>query len=133
MRKLIVSTYVTLDGVMSLDGDMAQKWHFPFFNDELATYSHARRFAAHALLLGRRTYDGFAASWPSITDEEGYADRMNQLPKYVVSTTLATADWTNTTIIRDQVPDAVAALKQQPGQDILLYGSGTRMHTLIAP
>jgi dihydrofolate reductase len=131
MRKLIVSTYLTLDGVMSLDGDMSQKWHFPFFNDELAKYSHQQLFAADALLLGRRTYDGFAASWPSVTDEEGFADRMNHLPKYVVSATLATAEWTNTTIIRDQVPDAVASLKQQPGQDILLYGSATLMHTLL--
>lgn len=131
MRKLIVSTYLTLDGVMSLDGDMAQKWHFPFFTDELANYAHQQLFAADALLLGRRTYDSFAATWPSVTDEEGFADRMNQLPKYVVSTSLATADWTNTTIIRDQVPDAVAALKQQPGQDVLLYGSATLMRTLM--
>jgi dihydrofolate reductase len=108
MRKLIVSTYVTLDGVMTLDGDMAQGWHFPFFNDELAKYSHDQLFAADALLLGRRTYDGFAATWPSVTDEQGFADRMNRLPKYVVSTSLATADWTNTTIIRDQVPGAAA-------------------------
>jgi dihydrofolate reductase len=131
MRKLIVSTYLTLDGVMSLDGGMAQRWHFPFFNDELAKDAREQLFAADALLLGRRTYDGFAASWPSITDEEGSADRINQLPKYVVSTTLATADWTNTTIIGDQVPDAVASLKQQPGQDILLYGSATLTHTLL--
>jgi dihydrofolate reductase len=106
--------------------------HFPFFNDELATYAREQLFAADALLLGRRTYDIFAASWPSVTDEQGFADRMNHLPKYVVSTSLATADWTNTTIIGDQVPDAVAALKQQPGQDILLYGSATLMHTLMA-
>ncbi len=131
MRKLIVSTYMTRDGVMSLDGDMAQKWHFPFFNDELAKYAYDQLFAADALLLGRRTYDVFAASWPWVTDEQGFADRMNHLPKYVVSTTLATADWTNTTIIRDQVPDAVATLKQQPGQDILLYGSAMLMHTLM--
>jgi dihydrofolate reductase len=131
MRKLIVSTYVTLDGVVDMDGDMVQKWHFPFFNDEMATYAREQLFAADALLLGRRTYDGFAASWPSVTDEEGFADRMNHLPKYVASKSLATADWTNTTIIRDQVPDAVAALKQQPGQDILLYGSATLMHTLM--
>jgi dihydrofolate reductase len=131
MRKLIVSTYLTLDGVVTLDGDMAQRWHFPFFTDELAKYAHQQLFAADALLLGRRTYDGFAASWPSVTDEEGFADRMNHLPKYVVSATLATAEWTNTTIIRDQVPDAVASLKQQPGQDILLYGSATLMHTLL--
>jgi dihydrofolate reductase len=131
MRKLIVSTYMTLDGVMDLDGDMAQTWHFPFFNDELATYAREQLFAADALLLGRRTYDIFAASWPSVTDEVGFADRMNQLPKYVVSTSLATADWTNTTIIGDQVPDAVASLKRQPGQDILLYGSATLMHTLM--
>ena len=130
MRKLIVSTYLTLDGVMSLDGGMAERWHFPFFNDELNTYAREQLFAADALLLGRRTYDIFAASWPSVTDEEGFADRMNHLPKYVVSTSLATADWTNTTIIRDQVPDAVAILKQQPGQDILLYGSATLMRTL---
>jgi dihydrofolate reductase len=131
MRRLIASIYTTLDGVVDMDGDMVQKWHFPFFNDELATYAHQQLFAADALLLGRRTYDGFAATWPSITDEQGFADRMNHLPKYVVSTTLATAAWNNTTIIRDQVPDAVTTLKQQPGQDILLYGSATLMHTLM--
>jgi dihydrofolate reductase len=130
MRKLIASIYTTLDGVVDMDGDMVQKWHFPYFNDEMATYAHQQLFAADALLLGRRTYDGFAATWPSVTDQEGFADRMNHLPKYVVSATLATADWTNTTIIGDQVPDAVAALKQQPGQDILLYGSATLMRTL---
>jgi dihydrofolate reductase len=97
MRKLIVSTYVTLDGVMTLDGGMAQQWHFPFFNDELAKYSRDQLFAADALLLGRRTYDGFAATWPSVTDEQGFADRMNHLPKYVVSTTLATAEATSAT------------------------------------
>jgi dihydrofolate reductase len=77
------------------------------------------------------TYQGFAAAWPSRADEQGYADRMNSLPKYVVSTTLDKAEWNNSTLIKENVPQQVTELKQQPGQDILLFGSGTLVQMLI--
>ncbi len=131
MRKVIVSTYMTLDGVMTLDGDMGQKWHFPYWNDELGKYAVDQLFASDALLLGRRTYEIFAASWPSVTDEQGFADRMNSLPKYVVSTTLEKAEWNNSTIIKGNVAEEVSKLKQQPGQAILMYGSAELMHMLM--
>ena len=86
---------------------------------------------ADALLLGRVTYQGFAAAWPSRTDEGGFADKMNGMPKYVVSTTLDKADWNNSTLIREDVADQVAKLKQQPGGDLLVNGSRTLVHSLM--
>jgi dihydrofolate reductase len=80
--------YVSLDGVVE-----EPAWTSEFWNDELATYQYDQLFASDALLLGRVTYQGFAAAWPSMTDEAGFADRMNSLPKYVASTTLDDAEW----------------------------------------
>jgi len=125
VRKVIVSTYVTLDGVM----EAPEKWVFQFWNDEHAKYAHDQLFASDALLMGRLVYEEFAASWPSRRNE--FADRMNALPKYVVSTTLEEAAWNNTTIIKEDVAEEVSRLKQQPGQDILMYGSADLMHTLM--
>jgi dihydrofolate reductase len=124
VRKVIVSTYVTLDGVM----EAPEKWVFRFWNDELAKYAHDQLFASDALVMGRMVYEEFAASWPSRTTE--FADRMNSLPKYVVSTTLEEAAWNNSTIIKENVAEQVSRLKEQPGQDILMYGSADLMHTL---
>jgi dihydrofolate reductase len=87
--------------------------------------------ASDALLLGRRTYEGFAEAWPSRTDEIGFADKMNSMTKYVVSTTLGNAGWNNSRVIKDEVVDQIARLKQQPGDDILVYGSGELLHTLL--
>jgi dihydrofolate reductase len=87
--------------------------------------------AAGALLLGRVTYDGFAAAWPSMTDDAGFADKMNGMPKYVVSTSLVRADWNNTTVIRGKVADEVEALKKKIDGDILVYGSGRLVQTLM--
>jgi dihydrofolate reductase len=126
LRKLVVSEFVSLDGVMQ---DPA--WTMPYWNDEIAKFKFDELFASDALLLGRVTYQGFAAAWPSRTDEQGYADRMNGLPKYVVSTTLDKAEWNNSRLIKDQVAEQLAALKQQPGQGILLFGSGTLVQTLV--
>jgi len=126
MRKVIVSEYVTLDGVMEEPGT----WSFQFWNDEAAKFKFDELFASDALLLGRVTYQGFAKAWPSMTDEQGFADRMNSLPKFVVSSTREAADWNNTTVISGDVPEEVAKLKQQPGQQILMYASGDLMHTL---
>lgn len=126
MRKVVVTMFLTLDGVM----EAPEKWSFQFWNDEIAKFKTDELFATDAHLLGRVTYQGFAAAWPSRTDEAGFADRMNSLPKYVVSTTLEKAEWNNSTIIKEDIAGAVSKLKQQPGQDILVAGSATLAHTL---
>src|SRR4051812_45351662 len=97
MRKLVLSMYLTLDGVMEEPGE----WSFPFWNDEAAQFKFDELFASDALLLGRVTYQGFAAVWPTVTDEAGFAERMNNIPKFVVSTTLDTAEWNNSRLIRE--------------------------------
>lgn len=126
MRKVIVSEFVSLDGVIE-----APMWTFPYWNDEIAAFKLNELFSVDALLLGRLTYEGFAATWPSRTDEQGYAERMNSLPKYVVSTTLEKTDWNNSHIIKANVAEEIARLKQQPGQDILIFGSEQLMHSLM--
>ena len=77
------------------------------------------------------TYEGFAAAWPSMKDAAGFADKMNAMPKYVVSTSLARADWNNTTVIRGRVADEVEALEKKIAGDILVYGSGRLVQTLM--
>jgi dihydrofolate reductase len=127
MRKVVVSEYVTLDGVF----EDLDRWHFDFWNDEIAKYKLDELLASDGLLMGRVTYDVFASTWPDMTDEEGFADRMNSLPKWVVSTTLEGAAWNNTTVIRENVPDAIADLKQEDGQSLLLGGSGQLANALL--
>jgi dihydrofolate reductase len=135
MRRVVATEYVTLDGVMEDPGGHGKfahsGWHFPFWNDETMKFKYDELFASDALLLGRVTYQEFAAAWPSTTDETGFANRMNGLPKYVVSTTLDTVEWNNSTLITGDIAEAVTALKQQPGQDILLCGSANLLHTLM--
>jgi dihydrofolate reductase len=126
MRRLIVTEYLTLDGVFDEPG----QWSFPFWSEEAWKFKYDELFASDVQLLGRRTYDGFAKAWPTVSDEVGFADRMNSMPKYVVSTTLENPEWTNTTVIRENVPEAVAQLKQEPGQDILVAGSAQLVRTL---
>jgi dihydrofolate reductase len=117
MRRIINSTNVTLDGV----SERLPEWHFQYMDDEAVGVTTEDLHAAEALLMGRQTYDVFAASWPERGGD--YADRINAMPKYVASGTLRNATWTNTTVIRD-VAGEVADLKQQPGGDILMYGFG---------
>lgn len=126
MSQLIVSEYVTTDGVM----EAPDRWSVDFWSDESATYKRDELFAAGALLLGRVTYEGFAAAWPSATDEDGFADRMNSIPKFVVSTTLTDPEWTNTTVIRENVVDEITRLKEQVRGDILVFGSADLVATL---
>ncbi|MGP8300684.1 dihydrofolate reductase family protein [Streptomyces inhibens] len=125
MRKVIASVYITLDGVVENPA-----WSAPFFNDEAAKFARAQLFAADALLLGRVTYQGFIQAWPSMTDEDGFAEKMNSMPKYVATTTLDTPEW-NATFLADDVPAAVTELKQQAGGDLLVYGSGDLINTLL--
>jgi dihydrofolate reductase len=126
MRRLVVTEYVSLDGVFDEPGE----WSFPFWSEEAWTFKRDELFASDVQLLGRRTYEGFAKAWPTTSDEVGFADRMNSMPKYVVSTTLENPEWTNTTVIRENIPEAVAGLKQEPGQDILVAGSARLVRTL---
>ena len=126
MRKLVESTFVTLDGVIG----SPQEWGPPYWNDEHANYARKLLFAADALLLGRATYEGFAEAWPSRTGDD-YSDRINSLPKYVASRTLEGATW-NATIIKGDVAEEVATLKQEPGENILKFGTGELDRTLIA-
>lgn len=126
MRKLVVTTFISLDGVME-----DPQWTFPYWGDDIARYKFDELFASDAMLLGRVTYEGFAQAWPGRTDEQGYADRFNTMPKYVVSTTLQRADWTNSRIIGANVAAEVKKLKQMDGQDITVHGSRTLAQWLL--
>lgn len=130
MGKVKVSTFLTLDGVMQAPGDAAEfergGWQLQFFDEGAGALAKEGLFAADALLLGRVTYEHFAAAWPGMTDEEGFADRMNGIPKFVASTTLGEAEW-NASVIRDVRAD-VRALKEQ--QDLLVMGSGGLVQSL---
>jgi dihydrofolate reductase len=124
MRKLVESTFVTLDGVI---GD-PQVWGPPYWDGEHSAYAAKLIEAADVLLLGRKTYEGFAVAWSSRTGE--VADRFNELPKLVASRTLTAATW-NAEIITGDVAEAVARLKEAPGGDILKYGTGELDRTLL--
>ena len=126
MRKVIVSEYVTLDGIMDEPGN----WSFPFWNEEASTFKFDELRASDGLLLGRVTYQGFAKAWPTMKDTGEYGERMNSLPKYVVSTTLSEVTW-NASLIKDHIAEAVSRLKQENGQDLLVFGSGQLVHTLM--
>lgn len=125
MRKIIVSTYMTLDGV--IDDPM---WTFPYWGDDIAEYQYADLFAADALLLGRETYEAFAEAWQARTGADAFADRINAMPKYVASRTLETATW-NSTVLKGDVVAEIAKLKAQPGMNILKYGGGELLNTLM--
>jgi dihydrofolate reductase len=114
MRKVIVSVYTTLDGVM----EAPEKWSGQFWNEEHGKYARDLLFASDALLMGREIYEGFAASWPLRTaaddgpGEEGFVDRINSLPKFVASTTLKEPlEWNNAHLIKEDVAEAVFKLK----------------------
>jgi dihydrofolate reductase len=104
-------------------------WSAPYWNDEIAKFKGDEQDTSDVLLLGRITYQGFAAAWPKSKDEG--ANYMNNVPKYVVSTTLDRLEWNNSTLIKDDVVEEITKLKQQEGQDILVYGSAKLVHTLI--
>jgi dihydrofolate reductase len=124
MRKVVVAEFMSLDGVVENPA-----WTSRYWNDEIAKFKSDENLASDALLLGRVTYQGFAAAWPESADEG--ADRMNNLPKYVVSTTLDKVEWNNSMLIKDNIVEELTKLKRQDGQDILVYGSATLVQTLM--
>ncbi len=133
MRKVVVSEFVTLDGVIEdpggAEGSKHGGWSFQFGSEAQQKYKSEELFASDALLLGRVTYQGFAAAWPTMPGTGAYGERMNSLPKYVVSTTLSEMTW-NATPIQGEIAEELRKLKQQAGQDILVFGSGQLVHTL---
>lgn len=133
MRKVIVSEFVSLDGVMEApggeEGHPHSGWVFDFHDAGTERYKLDEVSGSDALLLGRVTYEGFAKAWPQRDGE--FADKMNTMPKHVASTTLDELDWENSTLIEGDVADGVAQLKQQDGGDILVAGSRTLVHTLM--
>jgi dihydrofolate reductase len=127
MRKIVVSEFVSLDGVME-----DPRWTFQFPSEDRDKFKFDELAASDALLLGRVTYEGFAAAWPRMAEQTGeYGAWMNGYPKYVVSTTLEEAGWNNSTIINENVVEEVSNLKQRPGKDILVFGSGQLVNTLM--
>ncbi len=134
MRKLVVSEFLTLDGIMEDPGG-AEKferggWAFQFERGpEGDQFKLDELEASDAFLLGRLTYQEFAAAWPSRTGD--FADRMNTTPKYVVSTTLKKAEWNNSQVIKGDLVEEVNKLKSKPGKDILVAGSGRLVRALI--
>ena len=141
MRKLIVSEFMTLDGVIQApggpdedrDGGFAQGgWTQPFWHDDIGKTFGALMQECDGLLLGRRTYVTHAAAFEPLPAGDFFGDMMNAPAKYVVSKTLEKPTWRNTTIIRDDVVAAVRALKTQPGKNILTDGSSQLVHTLLA-
>jgi dihydrofolate reductase len=127
---------VSLDGVMEDPGGSERTphggWAFQFERGpEGDKFKLDELFASDALLLGRVTYQGFAAAWPSMKDEAGFADKMNSMPKYVVSTTLDETTWNNSILIKRNVVEEVSKLKTTPGRDILVAGSDQLVQTLI--
>lgn len=134
MSKLVVSQFVSIDGVIEDPGGAEDfdrgGWAFKFDRgDEGDKFKLDEVMGSDALLLGRTTYEAFAEAWPSREGE--FADKFNGMPKYVVSTTLEEPEWNNSMVIRGDVADEVSQLKQRPGGDILVNGSAQLVHTLI--
>lgn len=126
MRTLIVTEFLSLDGVMQ-----DPIWTVPYWNDEIAAFKGEETSAGQHLLLGRVTYEGFAAAWPQRTDEESGGVYFNSTRKYVVSQTLKTVDWHNSVLIQGDIIAGIAQLRQEPGPDIVVHGSATLVHTLM--
>ncbi|MET7335133.1 dihydrofolate reductase family protein [Nonomuraea sp. NPDC005650] len=130
MRKVIVSVFASMDGVQ----ENPHEWSLVYATPEYESYARDQLFAADALLMGRVTYQGFAESWPSMSEEgpapDDFTHRINTMQKYVVSTTLDEAGWTNSTLLKGDPAEAVRELRRQPGQDILMYGCGELARTL---
>jgi len=125
--RLVATEYLTLDGVFEEPG----QWSHPFFGDEAIQFKADELEAADAQLLGRKTYQGFAAAWPTMEDVGDFGVKMNTMPKYVVTSTLKNLDWSGSEPVRGDVVEEVRKLKEKPGRDLLLAGSGQLFNALM--
>src|SRR5918998_2199247 len=133
MGKLVVTEFLSLDGVMEAPGGEDFKypgWSFEYDRGEEGNqFKLDEVFDSEALLLGRRTYEGFAAAWP---EREGdFADKFNQMPKYVVSSTLTDPEWSNTTVLEGDVREAVERVRGEVDGDVIVHGSAQLVHALL--
>jgi dihydrofolate reductase len=135
MRRIVVSEFVSIDGVMEGPGPQDPYehagWTMAYHDPARMKYKLDEVMDAEALLLGRVTYDGFAAAWPQMEDPVGFAGKMNSMPKYVVSTTLTDPSWNNTAVISGNVPEQIAELKQSGEGVLLVNGSSALLGTLL--
>ena len=134
MGRIVITEFVSLDGVMEAPGGGEDYEHagWTFEINRGADgdkFKLDETFASEALLLGRVTYEGFAAAWPSVENE--FADKFNSMPKYVVSSTLQTAEWNNSTVLSGDVVEEVSKLKQEHDGDIVVHGSARLVQALI--
>jgi dihydrofolate reductase len=136
MGRIVVTEFVSLDGVIEAPGG-GEDYRHGGWTFEIGRGEEGDRFKldeleeAEAQLLGRVTYEGFAAAWPKMTDEAGFAEKMNSMPKYVVSSTLEQAEWNNSTILRGDLPEEIAKLKSEVDGVILVAGSAQLVQGLI--
>jgi dihydrofolate reductase len=141
MRKVIVNEFLSLDGVMQGPGDADEDrsggfehggWQMPYFDDDFAKVAFEGMAETDGYLFGRRTYEIMAAYWPTQPDDTPFAASLNGLPKYVASTTLSEPlEWRNSTLLKGDVAKAVAELKEQPGKNLVVLGSGELVQTLM--
>ena len=134
MARIVVTEFVSLDGVMEDPGGSEDfkhgGWSFEFARgDEGDKFKVDETMSSEAMLLGRRTYEGFADAWPGREGE--FADRFNSMPKYVVSSTLRDPEWTNTTVLDGDLAEAVSKLREAPGGDIVVHGSARLVQGLL--
>jgi dihydrofolate reductase len=127
MRKLINSTYMTLDG----DFQNMRDWHFGYFSEDAARTAGEQMLGSDALIMGRDTYDGFFPAWSARSDTDNGADHMNSVKKYVVSNTLTNPEWNNTEVLSGDIVSQVRAIKERAGKDILQYGFGPVTRLLL--
>jgi len=141
VRKLVVGTFLSVDGVMQAPGGPDEDreggfehggWSFNYWDDVMGPIMDEFTNRADGLLLGRKTYEIFASHWPHVTDEsDPVASKLNSIPKYVASTTLESVEWNNSTLLKGDIAEEVAKLKDQPGTEIQVTGSGQLIQTLM--
>jgi dihydrofolate reductase len=127
MRKIVAGLFMSLDGVV----ESPEQWQFPYFNNEMGQALGSSMAASDTLLLGRRTYQEFAATWPGRGSDDPIGAYMNNTPKLVASTTLDSTDWHNSTVLDGDLAEQVGRLKQQPGKNITVTGSITLVRSLL--
>jgi dihydrofolate reductase len=138
--KLVVGTFVTLDGVMQAPGGPEEDrsggfdhggWLVPHFDDMMGQVMDDWIRRADGLLLGRKTYEIFAAHWPYVTGDDPIAKKLNSVRKHIVSRTLDRVDWNNSTLVKGDVVEAIRRLKSEPGSELQVHGSGDLIQTLL--
>jgi len=127
MRKIVAGLFVSLDGA----AEAPDKWHFPYFNEEMEEAVGAQMAESDALLLGRVTFEEWEGYWPGKTGEDPAAEFINGMDKYVVTTTRESTEWENTTFLRGDLVERVTELKRRPGKNVLVSGGPTLVRSLL--